>query len=348
MALSKAQQTLVAKVKAVGNSGMAVSIDDDVCAYLVSVIVRDLGLEASFPELSTVPLSFFRTIPAGTLRAEGLDFFALFERLLGLREDADTYFACLATLHKARLKYERILQAQPLPTIDQVGPRGLLQYGSLSPGALAAFLFWRKWIFDIDNRSGQETGYLFEPIIAGAIGGIPVSASRSPVKRRGNGTGRQVDCIRAVGKEAYEIKLRVTTAASGQGRWPEELDFPTDCQASGYRPVLVVLDPTPNSKLAELQEGVAHVIFEAANGYTANVPLKEATVDNALITYRMNGKPFALTHGAPVRNLIPDLYFWKSAKWITGVRFVKKDEPGYWETRGYHNHADPWKEERYG
>lgn len=102
------------------------------------------------------------------------------------------------------------------------------------------------------------------------------------------------------------------------------------------------------AELAELQEGVAHVIFEAANGYTANVPLKEATADNALITYRMNGKPFALTHGAPVRNLIPDLYFWKSAKWITGVRFVKKDEPGYWETRGYHNHANPWKEERYG
>jgi DMSO/TMAO reductase YedYZ molybdopterin-dependent catalytic subunit len=102
------------------------------------------------------------------------------------------------------------------------------------------------------------------------------------------------------------------------------------------------------AELAGLQDGVAHVIFEAAHDYTANVPVKEALADNALITYRMNGKPFALTHGAPVRGLIPDLYFWKSAKWITGVRFVKKDEPGYWETRGYHNHADPWKEERYG
>jgi DMSO/TMAO reductase YedYZ molybdopterin-dependent catalytic subunit len=100
--------------------------------------------------------------------------------------------------------------------------------------------------------------------------------------------------------------------------------------------------------LAELKEGVKHVILEAAHGFTANVPLEEATRDNALITYRLNGKPFALQHGAPVRALIPDLYFWKSAKWITGVRFVKKDEPGYWETRGYHNHADPWLEERYG
>lgn len=91
-----------------------------------------------------------------------------------------------------------------------------------------------------------------------------------------------------------------------------------------------------------------HVIFEAARGYTANVPLKEATADNALVTYRLDGKPLALQHGAPVRGLVPDLYFWKSAKWITGVRFVKDDKPGFWEVRGYHNHADPWKEERYG
>ncbi len=77
------------------------------------------------------------------------------------------------------------------------------------------------------------------------------------------------------------------------------------------------------------------------------MPLAEATADNALVTYRMNGKPFALQHGAPVRGLVPDLYFWNSAKWITGVRFATDDEPGYWETRGYHNHADPWKEERY-
>lgn len=102
------------------------------------------------------------------------------------------------------------------------------------------------------------------------------------------------------------------------------------------------------AELAELKDGVKHVILEAAHGFTANVPLDEATRDNALITYRLNGKPFELRHGAPVRALIPDLYFWKSAKWITGVRFVTKDEPGYWETRGYHNHANPWLEERYG
>lgn len=98
---------------------------------------------------------------------------------------------------------------------------------------------------------------------------------------------------------------------------------------------------------AQVKPEARHVIFEAAHGYTANVPMKEATADTAMVTYRLNGKPFALQHGAPVRGLVPDLYFWKSAKWITGVRFVSDDEPGYWETRGYNNHADPWKEERY-
>jgi DMSO/TMAO reductase YedYZ molybdopterin-dependent catalytic subunit len=98
---------------------------------------------------------------------------------------------------------------------------------------------------------------------------------------------------------------------------------------------------------AEVKPEARFVIFEAAHGYTANAPLKEATADTAMVTYRLNGKPLALQHGAPVRGLVPDLYFWKSAKWITGIRFAKNDEPGYWEVRGYNNHADPWKEERY-
>jgi DMSO/TMAO reductase YedYZ molybdopterin-dependent catalytic subunit len=90
------------------------------------------------------------------------------------------------------------------------------------------------------------------------------------------------------------------------------------------------------------------VIFEAAHGYTANVPLREALKENVLVAHRLAGTPLPRAHGGPLRAVVPDLYFWKSAKWLTGVRFVARDEPGYWETRGYHNHADPWREERYG
>jgi DMSO/TMAO reductase YedYZ molybdopterin-dependent catalytic subunit len=99
---------------------------------------------------------------------------------------------------------------------------------------------------------------------------------------------------------------------------------------------------------AGLKPTARHVIFEAAYGYTANVRLEEALRPDVLVAYQLNGKPIPRRHGAPVRGLVPDLYFWKSAKWLTGVRFVSRDAPGYWETRGYHNHADPWREERYG
>jgi DMSO/TMAO reductase YedYZ molybdopterin-dependent catalytic subunit len=98
---------------------------------------------------------------------------------------------------------------------------------------------------------------------------------------------------------------------------------------------------------AGVDPAARHVIFEAAHGFTSNVPLAEATKDNVLVTYRLNGKPFSIEHGTPVRALVPDLYFWKSAKWLVGIKVVKDDEPGYWEQRGYNNHADPWKEERY-
>ncbi|HEU5077438.1 MAG TPA: molybdopterin-dependent oxidoreductase [Polyangiaceae bacterium] len=98
---------------------------------------------------------------------------------------------------------------------------------------------------------------------------------------------------------------------------------------------------------AKPKPAARHVVFEAAHGYTANVRLSEALAPNVLVTHALSGEPLPRTHGGPVRALIPDLYFWKSAKWLTGIRFVARDEPGYWETRGYHNHADPWKEERY-
>lgn len=99
---------------------------------------------------------------------------------------------------------------------------------------------------------------------------------------------------------------------------------------------------------AGVKKTARYLIVEAAHGYTANMPLKYALGDDCLITWRLDGKPLARAHGAPVRALIPDLYFWKSAKWVTGLRFASSDRPGYWETRGYHNVGDPWKEQRYG
>ncbi|HEX3774174.1 MAG TPA: molybdopterin-dependent oxidoreductase [Polyangiaceae bacterium] len=98
---------------------------------------------------------------------------------------------------------------------------------------------------------------------------------------------------------------------------------------------------------AKPKPSARHVIFEAAHDYTSNVALRDALKPNVLVAHQLDGAPLARAHGAPVRAVVPDFYFWKSAKWLTGIRFSEHDEPGYWETRGYNNHADPWKEERY-
>ena len=99
---------------------------------------------------------------------------------------------------------------------------------------------------------------------------------------------------------------------------------------------------------AKPKPSARHVIFEAAHGYTSNISLREAMAAKVMVARELEGAPLPRAHGGPLRALVPDLYFWKSAKWLTGIRFVARDEPGYWETRGYHNHGDPWREERYG
>jgi hypothetical protein len=252
MALTKSQEAIWQKAKSLGAGEQAVSLTDEMCSYLLARIVLDLQQRSGFPDIPPNLPPLFSNRSASELILPGLDCKAFFERVVAAIQDADTYFACLAALQKARLKYETILSTQPIPTLEQVGPRALLQYGKLSSQALVCLLFWRKWFFDIDNRAGQETGYLFEPVIAYAIGGTPAPSKRSPVKRHRNKTkGRQVDCI--LDDRAYELKIRVTIAASGQGRWQEELDFPIDCRKSGFKPVLVCMDGTRNPKLDALE-----------------------------------------------------------------------------------------------
>ncbi len=168
------------------------------------------------------------------------------------------YLKNLSDLYRRRYKYDKILQNQPFPNADQVAPRSLLEYGKCDDSLLATWLEWRKWFFDIDNRSGQETGYVFEPILASCLGGVSVSHTSSPVKRindsgRRTNEGRQVDCYIEEAKEVYELKMRVTIAASGQGRFKEEMSFPHEAKASGLTPILVVFDETESALLTKLK-----------------------------------------------------------------------------------------------
>jgi DMSO/TMAO reductase YedYZ molybdopterin-dependent catalytic subunit len=90
-----------------------------------------------------------------------------------------------------------------------------------------------------------------------------------------------------------------------------------------------------------------HVILHAYDGYTTNVRREVFEEPNVLLASMWEGKALTREHGGPVRVVIPDWYFWKSAKWVTRIEFAKDDSPGFWEVRGYHNEGDPWKEERY-
>jgi DMSO/TMAO reductase YedYZ molybdopterin-dependent catalytic subunit len=92
----------------------------------------------------------------------------------------------------------------------------------------------------------------------------------------------------------------------------------------------------------------AHYVIQLADGgYTTNLPLDDVTNGKAWVVFEYDGQPLAPEHGGPVRMLVPHLYFWKSAKWVRGLRLQAEDEPGFWEVNGYNNHGDPWREQRY-
>ena len=90
------------------------------------------------------------------------------------------------------------------------------------------------------------------------------------------------------------------------------------------------------------------VVAHAEQGFTANLPLAALEDDDSLIAYEADGEPLTPEHGWPLRLVVPSRYFWKSAKWLRGIELARRDQPGFWERYGYHNHADYWKEERYG
>jgi DMSO/TMAO reductase YedYZ molybdopterin-dependent catalytic subunit len=108
----------------------------------------------------------------------------------------------------------------------------------------------------------------------------------------------------------------------------------------GIRPreLFLLVKPKTNAKF---------ITFHSYDGYTTNLPLSALLDDDVLIAYGYNGQSLELEHGGPVRTVVPKRFAWKSAKWIKAIEIHEEDRPGFWEVRGYHNEADPWKEERF-
>ena len=138
--------------------------------------------------------------------------------------------------------------------------------------------------------------------------------------------------------------------------WKEFLDLPRVEVTSDIHCV------TRWSRYDNLWEGVAlrevlrravpkadgrFAVIHAAQGFTTNLPLTELDQDDVLLADQHDGKPLTPDHGWPLRLVVPRRYFWKSAKWVSRVEVVDHDRPGFWERNGYHNEADPWREERF-
>lgn len=257
---------LFSKSLLLGTGADKILLNDSEVLSLLHISLSDLNWDFNdfkIPDLTIdkpadyyeIPLDWFQSQTAPSVS----ELVELFESIINKDADFGLYFHNLCSLHKRRIKYQRILSTQPRPTMEQIGPRSLLEYGFNDKKLLANWMIWRKWIFDIDNRSGQETGYLFEPILASCLGGVPMSSSKSPVSRiddKGQPAkgSRQVDCYVADENIAYEFKLRVTIAASGQGRFAEELSFPNECKAVGIKPIILVLDSTTSARLKDLEK----------------------------------------------------------------------------------------------
>jgi DMSO/TMAO reductase YedYZ molybdopterin-dependent catalytic subunit len=154
--------------------------------------------------------------------------------------------------------------------------------------------------------------------------------------------------------ESWEF---VITSEAGQRRrwsWRDLLALPSET------PTVDLHCVTKWSKLATTWQGVCldllladvetaadFALVHSYGGYTTNLPLQDLLSGQAWIAYRYDGDDLAPAHGGPARLLVPHLYLWKSAKWVRGIQLLLDDEPGFWESAGYHDYGDPWLEQRY-
>jgi DMSO/TMAO reductase YedYZ molybdopterin-dependent catalytic subunit len=131
---------------------------------------------------------------------------------------------------------------------------------------------------------------------------------------------------------ATEIKTDIHCVT----RWSR---FDTQFRGVHWRELAKLCRPKPSARF---------VLAHAEQDFTSNVPLSALEDDEALLAYEADGEPLTPEHGWPLRLVVPNRYFWKSAKWLRGLELLDRDHPGFWERYGYHNDADYWEEQRYG
>jgi DMSO/TMAO reductase YedYZ molybdopterin-dependent catalytic subunit len=154
--------------------------------------------------------------------------------------------------------------------------------------------------------------------------------------------------------DSWEFVITTENGAEHRWSWPQLLAL------AGETPTVDIHCVTRWSKLNTTWQGVSldhllgdvdtaadYALVHSYGGYTTNLPLDDLRGGRAWIVHRYEGADLAPEHGGPARLLVPHLYLWKSAKWVHGIRLKLMDEPGFWETAGYHDYGDPWREQRY-
>jgi DMSO/TMAO reductase YedYZ molybdopterin-dependent catalytic subunit len=144
-----------------------------------------------------------------------------------------------------------------------------------------------------------------------------------------NPTSWTWDEAHALPQSKYEGDIHCVTTWSKLGTWFEGVSLDV---------FLAVAKPLPTASF---------VLATSTTGYTTNLPLDDISNGKAWVAWSQEDKPLSAEHGGPVRLLVPHLYFWKSAKWVTKITFMDHDQQGFWERNGYHDRGDPWLEQRY-
>lgn len=154
--------------------------------------------------------------------------------------------------------------------------------------------------------------------------------------------------------DEWELVITTESGQASRWSWPELLALPSEavtvdihCVTKWSKLDTAWHGVSLDTLMGEIETAADFALVSSYGGYTTNLPLEDLLDGKAWIAYRYDGEDLAPEHGGPARLLVPHLYLWKSAKWVRGIRLVLQDEPGFWESLGYHDYGDPWREQRY-
>ena len=157
-------------------------------------------------------------------------------------------------------------------------------------------------------------------------------------------------------EEKYRLNVRGAVNQYFSLKWAEVLELPRVEVEAHFHCVTkwskerLIWEGVPMRHIVERaapEEGVVQAMVRGLEGYTTNVPLEYLLLEDTLLAYKLNGEPLPPEHGAPLRLVVPQLYAWKSAKYVTSIVFQTEIQSGFWEDRGYHMIGDPWEEQRF-